>query len=352
VIEASKAGFEEQWVQRIADCVDPGEITHIFLNHTEPDHAGALGALLTLAPGAKVYASRAANMNIAQILNADFPGVVIKGGDNFDLGGVTLQVIDAPFLHWPDSLFLWCEEMNALFTCDMFGFHYAADEVFVSNVEEDMLAYRRYYYDAIFSPFSEYVLSALEKIDDKSIDYLLTSHGPIYRTKDEAKAAIDLYRAWAKETVDAYEKDAVFIGYASSYGYTRAASEQIADVMRQNGLRPVVYNIGAMPGKAAAAAARCAGIVVGTSTLNRDALPPIWGFLAELSAIRLRNRPAFAYGSFGWSGEAVANVEARLKQLGLKVQDGVKWKLKPTEVDLATVREAAQKLAEAVKAAK
>ncbi len=349
VIEAAKAGFEEQWLDRIRDCVDPSEITHIFLNHTEPDHAGALGALLEIAPKATVYSSRAANLNIAQILNAPFPSKVISGGDSFDLGGKTLKVIDAPFLHWPDSLFLWCEQIEALFTCDVFGFHYSCDTVFACEVDEELLGYRKYYFDAIFSPFAEYVLSALEKIDALPIHYLLTSHGPVYRAPQEARDAIDLYRGWAKETVDAFRPDTVFVGYASSYGYTRSAAEAVAEVVRQSGLTPVVFNIGAQPAQAAAAAGNCAAIALGTSTLNRDALPPVWAFLGELSAIRLRRRPAIAFGSFGWSGEAVGNVRARLEQIGLKVVADYKWKLKPTVEDLDAVRAVAKQLTDAVK---
>lgn len=348
VIEACKAGFEEQWIGRIRDCVDPGRITHIFLNHTEPDHAGALGALLAVAPQAKVYASRAANMNIAQILNAPFPGNVMAGGQSFDLGGITLEVIDAPFLHWPDSLFLWCKELSALFTCDVFGFHYVGDSIFADEANVELLEYRRYYFDAIFSPFSEYVISALEKIDGLPIRYLLTSHGPIYRAEEEARAAMDLYRGWAQETIDAFDPRAVFVGYASAYGYTRMAAVAIAQEVESAGLRAVLFDIGEDPAGAAKAASGCAALAVGTSTLNRDALPPVWAFLSELSAIRMRKRPAIAFGSFGWSGEAVANIKARMEQIGMKVVADMKWKLKPTDEDIEKVKDAAKQLMAAI----
>lgn len=349
VIEAGKAGFEDQWIGRIRDCVDPAEITHIILNHTEPDHSGSLYKLLEIAPNAKVYSSRAANTNLKEILNAPFPGVVVKGGDTLDLGGKTIHIIDAPFLHWPDSLFNWIPEMNALFTCDVFGFHYSAPDMVFDATAAGMVHDRKYYFDVIFSPFAEYVKAALEKIHDLPIQYILTCHGPVYTTPEQIGEITRLYGEWADEVINSLKPNDVFVGWVSSYGYTKEAAEHIARALRDEGLNPVMMNIGEDPGKASAAAACCAGVAIGSSTLNRDALPPVWVFLSELSAYRMRKRPGLVFGSYGWSGEGVPNVHVRLEQLGLKVQEDVRFKFKPTEQDLQAAYEAGIALAKAVK---
>ena len=151
VLEAAKAEFGKEWVERICSVVDPKEITAIVCDHTEPDHAGALYELLKVAPNAVVYSSRPANGFLKEILNRDFPAKVVKQGDEVDLGNLTLRFIDAPFLHWPDSIFTYIPELETLVSGDVLGYHYGKQAVFAQEDEET--AYdRRYYFDAIFGP--------------------------------------------------------------------------------------------------------------------------------------------------------------------------------------------------------
>lgn len=184
VLEAAKAEFGKEWVERIGSVVDPKEITAIVCDHTEPDHAGALYELLKVAPNAVVYSSRPANGFLKEILNRDFPAKVVKQGDEVDLGNLTLRFIDAPFLHWPDSIFTYIPELETLVSGDVFGYHYGKQAVFAQEDEET--AYdRRYYFDAIFGPYVQHVLSAVAKIRPLAISTICPSHGPGVQRRQE-----------------------------------------------------------------------------------------------------------------------------------------------------------------------
>lgn len=333
VLEAAKAEFGKEWVERICSVVDPKEITAIVCDHTEPDHAGALYELLKVAPNAVVYSSRPANGFLKEILNRDFPAKVVKQGDEVDLGNLTLRFIDAPFLHWPDSIFTYIPELETLVSGDVFGYHYGKQAVFAQEDEET--AYdRRYYFDAIFGPYVQHVLSAVAKIRPLAISTICPSHGPVYNDAKSVHMVMDLYEAWASEAVNAREPDAVFVGYASAYGYTKALAERIAKGAGEAGHKVYLTEISKDPAAAAALAERCGAVAVGSPTFNRDALPPAWAMLTAMGSYAWRNRPALSFGSYGWSGEAALNLQQRLCQLGFKAKEPFRVRLQPTQEDL------------------
>ncbi len=333
VFESVKAPFAEEWVERVLSVVPAEEITAIVCDHTEPDHAGALDALLAVAPNATVYSSRAANGFLKEILNHDFPARIVKQGDELDLGGVTLRFLDAPFLHWPDSIFTYIPELETLISGDVFGYHYGKQAVFAE--EDGETAHdREYYFKAIFGPYVQHVLSAVAKVRPLNIETICPSHGPVYNGREAAKQAMDLYENWAGAAVSGREPGSVFVGYVSSYGYTRSLAERIAKGAEEAGHKVYLTDIAADPAAAAVLAEKCGAVAVGSATFNRDALPPAWNMLTAMGSYAWRNRPAVTFGAYAWSGEAALNLQQRLNQLGFKTREPLRVKLKPTEEDL------------------
>ena len=108
IIDTVKETFFDRWLEIMeAEGVDLGSLDYIVMNHTEPDHSGSIGRLLEKCPKAVVVASQA-GLNLAkEIVNGPFESIRAKDGEIIDLGGVTLQTISAPFLHWPDSIFTY-----------------------------------------------------------------------------------------------------------------------------------------------------------------------------------------------------------------------------------------------------
>lgn len=333
LVETVKEKFFPDFIDKLKKEIDISKIAYLILNHTEPDHAGSVAELLEAFPDLEIVASATAIRFLKAITNRNFKYREVQDGDTLDLGGLTLKFISAPFLHWPDSMFTYLPEKKVLFTCDAFGAHYSDERMFndlVGDFSEDY----RYYFDVLMAPFKAYVREALNKIDGLEIEVICPGHGPILR-KDPAYYR-DLYLKWAEEEVDPQKDLRVAVVYVSAYGYTASLAKAIIDGLTSvEGVEAKEVDIAkASVDEALAAARSSSGLIVGSPTIMGDALPPVWQFLTGLSPIVDQGKLAAAFGSYGWSGEAVPNIENRLRSLRMTVLPGLKVNFKPQESDL------------------
>jgi NADH oxidase (H2O-forming) len=157
----------------------------------------------------------------------------VKDGDTLDLGNMTIKIIGAPNLHWPDTIFAFLEEEKLLFTCDSFGAHYADERMFDDQVEDYAETFD-YYFDVILKPYSKFMLKAIEKIDRLDINCICPGHGPILRSS--WKEMIEKSRRFASEYMQHTEKqNRIFIAYISAYGYTREMAVKISEGLKMSG---------------------------------------------------------------------------------------------------------------------
>lgn len=355
VFETVKVQFFDEYLDRLKSLdVDIHNIDYIVVDHTEPDHAGSVARLLELSPKAQVVGSPAAIQFLKQIANRDVDAITVGDGDSISLGNKTLKFISAPFLHWPDSIYTYVEEDNILFTCDSFGSHYCSYNVFDDLVEnqEHYMEALRYYYDCIFGPFKPYVLKAIDKIKDLNIDTICTGHGPILR--NDPWKIVNIYKEWSTPAPKP-EVDKITISYVSAYGYTKELAEKIADGIKASGnydikmydvihhkTEDILKDIG-----------ESEGILFGSPTINSDLLEPIRDLLTKLNPIVHGGKVAGAFGSYGWSGEAVPNMERRLKELRMDMLlPSLKVTFKPSEDDLTKAFKFGQSFAEKIQAKK
>jgi flavorubredoxin len=184
---------------------DPSDIQYIILDHTEPDHSAVLKEILALAPSATVVGSGNAIRYLEDMLNAPFKSLVVKDGDELDLGNKKLKFISAPNLHWPDTMYTWLEEDKILFSWDSFGAHYCREEM-SDDLNDDYLEAFKYYFDVILKPYSKFMLKAIEKIRPLDIKYIGTGHGPVLR--ENWKYLVDLTEEYAREYIKQCQVDA------------------------------------------------------------------------------------------------------------------------------------------------
>jgi flavorubredoxin len=323
LVEVAKEKFIDVYLKKLRSVTDPREIRYIILDHTEPDHSGSLKLLLELAPSATVVGSGNAIRYLQDILNVPFKSLVVKDGDTIDLGNKTLRFITAPNLHWPDTIYTYLEEEKILFTCDSFGAHYCSEELF-SILSDDYLRSIRYYFDVILKPFSKFMLKAIDRIRPLEIDIICTGHGPVHR--EYTKEIIDLTAEYARKYLNASSGNnprKVLIAYVSAYGYTKEAAGYIASgILEAGGFQVETLDIENIP--AAELEDKLIGadaIVIGSPTINQNTLLPVYKLFAMINPIRDRGKPAAAFGSYGWSGEAPQIITDNLRNLKLKVFD-------------------------------
>lgn len=335
LIETVKVKFFDEYIQDLQKLINLEEIDYLIMNHTEPDHAGSVEKLLQMIPGLTVVGSPTAIAFLKEITNSKFKYREVHHDEELDLGGKTLQFINAPFLHWPDSMYTYLREERILFSCDSFGSHFAEPRLFNDLMEMDITPAYKYYFDSIMGPFKPFVIEALEKIKDLPIDMICTGHGPILR--DNLDYFINLYREWATPAPpDADARPKIVMPYLSVYGYTGMIADGIIE-----GLQMVAdFNVKKYDlvehstAEVLAEIETAAGLLIGSPTLVGDTLPPVWELLTHLSPISHAHLVAAAFGAYGWSGEAVPNIEGRLRSLRMEVLPGLRINFKPSAGNL------------------
>jgi flavorubredoxin/NADPH-dependent 2,4-dienoyl-CoA reductase/sulfur reductase-like enzyme/rubredoxin len=356
IFETVKEKTFDQYLERLKSInVNFDEIAYIIVQHTEPDHAGSVAKLLDYAKNAKIVGSAPAIRFLRQIANRPFQEVIVKQGDTLSLGDKTLKFIEAPFLHWPDSIYTYVEEDHMLMTCDSFGSHYCFDGMFrdliPADKEKEYMGALKYYYDCIMGPFKPYVIKALDKIKDLEIDTICTGHGPILRGNIDFYR--DLYRTWSTETAPKDGLTRVVIPYVSAYGFTEDLAKSIAKGIKSQIDDSIIDLYNVIEHKQEEILDKIYwsdAVLFGSPTINGDALEPIMELLIKMNPLVHGGKVAAAFGSFGWSGEAVPNIEARLKALRMKlVTPGLKINFKPNEDELLKAYKFGETVAEKIK---
>jgi len=323
LIEVAKEKFSDVYLKKLRSVTSIEDIQYIILDHTEPDHSGSLRLLLELAPSATVVGSGNAIRYLEDIVNEPFKSLVVKDGDILDLGNKTLKFISAPNLHWPDSIYTWLEEDKILFTCDSFGAHYCEQEIF-SELTEEYLGTFKYYFDVILKPFSRFMIKAIEKIKPLDIEYICPGHGPIHHKN--LREVIEITEKYANEYLQLtgpHPGKNVLITYVSAYGYTRQAAEQIASgILETPDMDVEITDIETIPlEELDFKLSKADALLIGSPTINQNTLLPVYKLFALINPLRDKGKPAGAFGSYGWSGEAPKIILENLRALKLKVMD-------------------------------
>ncbi|KGN01535.1 lactamase [Clostridium novyi A str. 4570] len=349
VIDSVKNGFWDQSLKNIKSIIGDRKVDYIVVQHTELDHSGSIVKFLEEYPDATVIASIAALNYLKEILNRNFKGKAITEVKELNIGKNTLKFISTPNVHWPDTMVTYVPEQHILFTCDVTGAHYCSENGSIeSNIEDSEYRHEfEYYFNCIMSPFKKFVLATLNKIKDLDVDMLAPSHGPIHKGENVAKA-LEIYRKMATEKS---VENNIQILYVSAYHNTEDMSKYICNRLNEKGIKTECHDITEIGiDKSLELINNCNGFLIGSPTINQDAVEPVWKVLTSICVIPARGKVAAAFGSYGWSGEAVPMLTARLKSMKLKVVDeGFRFKFVPGENDFKEADEFIDKFISLIK---
>ena len=354
LIDTVHARFFDDYVENVKSLVPLEKIDYIVMNHNEPDHSGSLARLLELAPNAEILTSPAGRIYLPLITNkTNMKMRAVQDGEILDLGGGrSLQFIHAPFLHWPDSMFTWLQSEKTAFTCDFLGAHFCEPSMSDLNIKYPSLYETAFseYYEAIFSPFKPYVLSGLSKLSALNAEIVCTSHGPVLHKGGFLEKAGRLYDKWSACAVRNSKLIPIF--YCSAYGNTALLAGKIADGIKSVLTDATVDLFDLTITEACGLAGmmnNADAFLLGTPTINKDALLPVWQLVNSIDAINCKGRPVSAFGSYGWSGEGVPAVLARLKGLNMSVfEEGCRCRFVPSDAELQNAYEFGARFATAL----
>lgn len=351
IIDTVKAEFADLFFARLEQVARYDEIRVIVLNHLEPDHTGAVPELLRRAPGARICVSPRGLQVLRALLREDFGRydiTAVTTGDGVSLGGRSLRFFTTPFVHWPDTQCTLLEEERLLFTCDLLGCHYCDARLFNDRVGDFRFSFE-YYFDRIMRPFRSFVVQALDLIEPLDPAMIAPGHGPVLRAHPQQY--IRHYRRLVSSNLAAETgaEKTLLIFYVSAYGATGQLAQAIHDgATEEPGVRVSLFDLqGGELAPFLSLIEAADGVVLGTPTINGDAVRTIWDLLSGFVEIETKGKLGAAFGSYGWSGEAVRMVEARLQGLRMRVPEpGLRIRLHPAEDDLAAGRAFGRRLAQ------
>ncbi|KJS87287.1 MAG: metallo-beta-lactamase [Peptococcaceae bacterium BICA1-8] len=340
--------FREEFISELENNVGLDNIDLIVVNHTEIDHAGSLTLLLEKIPDTPIYCTKKGAEMIKQHFHKDWNFKIVKTGDTIDLGEYKLVFIEAPMLHWPDSMMTYVAGAGVLLSNDAFGQHYATPLFYNDQVDQCELYQEAIkYYANILTPFSKMVRSKIEEVKalNVPVNMIAPSHGVIWR--DNPMQIVEKYDEWANN----YDEGIVTILYNTMWGATKKMAVSIAKGIESTGIPTKVYNTGKSDrNDVITEVFKSKGVLVASSTINNGILAETAAALEMIKGLKFKGKVAAAFGSYGWSGESIKIVENFLKEAGLEViMEGKKVKYNPTDEELKECEEFGRQFGQKVK---
>jgi flavorubredoxin len=334
LIDTVKAPFKEEMLARIASVINPEDINYVISNHSEMDHSGSLPQTIEALKPQKVFASSVGVRTLANHFYMDREIIPVKDGESLSLGNMNLSFVETKMLHWPDSMMTYLVEDGVLFSQDAFGMHLATSQRFADEIDDDVLEYEgAKYFANILLLLSSLVIRALEKVGKLgiAINVLAPDHGPIWRK--DINRMLEYYAKWASQKPTRKAVVVYDTMWQSTHKMARAIGEGLAD----GGADAKIMKLRACHRSDIVTEVLDAGaLLVGSPTINNNMFPTVADVLTYLKGLKPQNLIGAAFGSYGWSGEAVGHVEEILNAMKIElVGESIKARYVPDDDALA-----------------
>jgi flavorubredoxin len=311
--------FAAEFVANLSRHIDLDRIDYVIASHAESDHSGALPELMRRIPGRLIYCTANGVKSLRGHYHKDWEFRVVRTGDALELGSKKLVFIEAPMLHWPDSMFCYLTGDGILFSNDAFGQHYATASLFNDTVDPaELMAECLKYYANILTPFSPLVTRKIQEVLalNLPLEMICTSHGVIWR--DNPAQIVQHYLKWA----DDYREDQVTLIYDTMWNGTRVLAEKIAAGIREAAPATTVKLFNAARSDhndIVTEVFKSKAILVGSPTVNRGILTAVAALLEAIKGLKFKGKRAAAFGCYGWSGEGNRLLSENLRAAGFEV---------------------------------
>lgn len=340
--------YKEEFVESLEREVGIKNIDAIVINHNEPDHGGSLGYIMAMIPDTPIYCTKNGADIIKRHFHKDWNFNIVKTGDSVKIGEYELVFVEMQMLHWPDSMLTYVKGANVVFSNDAFGQHYSTTGLFNDEVDNCELYQEAIkYYANILTPYSPLVKKKIEQIKalNLPIDMIAPSHGVIWRVNP--MQIVDKYYEWSQD----YSEDFVVIIYDTMYNATKSMADGIAEGLTKNGVKYKMFNASVTDqSDLITEVFKSKGILMGSCTVNNAVLRSIAALVHEIKGHKFKNKPAAAFGSYGWSGEAAKFISKELEEAGLKiVQEPIQFRYRPTHEELEKCVEFGEAFAKSLK---
>ncbi len=328
--------FKNDLIHQLRQLMDPEKIDYLVINHVELDHSGCLPELVELIKPEKIICSPMGHKALLEHFHRpDWPYEVVKTGDSIDVGKRTVRFIETRMLHWPDSMFSYIPEEKLLISSDAFGQHWATSQRFDDQVDQgELMAHAAKYYANILLLFSPNVEKLLARVqaDGLEIEMIAPDHGLIWRRNPAA--ILEAYQHWCRQEA---ARKAIII-YDTMWHSTEKMARAVARGLQEEGVNAVTLLHARRNHRSdiMTEVLDAKAVILGSATLNNNIMPALADVLTYMKGLRPKNKVGAAFGSYGWSGEAVKHLNGRLEEMGIAMAgEGVRIKNVPNHESLA-----------------
>jgi len=335
LIETVCTSYGTEFVRNLKESGDLEKIDYIVANHAEVDHSGGLSELMKYIPNISIYCTKNGIKSLKGHFHKDWNFIPVKTGDKLNLGKRELIFIEAPMLHWPDSMFCYLTEDKILFSNDAFGQHYATELLYNNLVDQAELFQEAIkYYANILTPFSSLVEKKINELINLNlpVEMICPSHGVIW--KDNPLQIVHNYLDWSKK----FQENQITLIYDTMWNGTKAMAEAIMQGIYSEDKKIVckLFNISQSDkNDVVTDVFKSKAILVGSPTINRGILSAVAGFLEEIRGLKFQGKKAAAFGTYGWSGESIKMINEKLKEGGFALlNEGIRSQWNPNEKTL------------------
>lgn len=345
LFDGSKKEFADDFLSEISQITDPSSIDYLVINHAEPDHSGALPAIIEKVKPEKIFCSETGKKTLlAHYHNASWPFEVVKDGQEFDIGGRSVQFLETRMLHWPDSCFSYLKEDGVLISSDAFGQHWATSGRFDDEVElGELLHHAAKYYANIIFPYSPMVVKVMERLKSLNlpIEIIAPDHGLMWRKN--IPAVLNSYGKWSRQEL----RDKAVVFYDTMWKSTEKMANALMEGLMEQGFEVEMMSMKRNHRSDVITEILDAKVIAaGSPTLNNGLLPTIYDMLYYMKGLKPRGRIGGVFGSYGWSGESVQLMKSILESFGTEViEPNIRVNYVPVRADLENCRQLGRNLA-------
>lgn len=325
LIDTVKDYLQDELLERISSVVDPASIDYIVSNHVEMDHSGSLPKILSIAKNAEVLTSLKGREGLVMHYSDNYPFRAVQNGEQVSIGQYNLTFTHTPMVHWPDNMVTYLDREKILFSNDAFGQHIAstqryAEELGISTVMEEA----KKYYANIVLPYSTQVSKALNVLNNLDISLIAPSHGVMW--KEHIPMIVGEYAKWACNKT---QKEALIV-YDTMWGSTKKMAKAIHSAFSSQGYQSRMIDLKyTHMSDIMTYLITAEYICLGSPTLNNNMMPTVSAFLTYMKGLAPKNRKAIVFGSYGWGGQSVKQMEDILRSAQFEIMHSEKHQYIP-----------------------
>lgn len=316
LVDTVKSPFYLEMLGRISEIIDPSKIDILVANHVEMDHSSSLPQILDRIGNPIVVTSERGRKGLEKHYSRPMNFKVVKTGESLSIGRRALTFIEAPMLHWPDSMFTYLPEDRVLLPNDAFGQHLATCQRFDDEIGDEVMKHAAKYFANILWPLAPLIIKKIDEMVKMGvpIEMIGPSHGLIWRKNPNR--IIQAYLEWSHGKTE----KKILVVYDTMWGSTEILAKAIVKGLIEEGVETKLLHLRSNHrSDIITEMLEAKGILLGSPTLNNGMFPTMGDLLTYMKGLRPKGKVFGFFGSYGWGGGAIKEMRKFLESEGFEI---------------------------------